>query len=108
MSRLLISIVCAAGLLSASAIAQDSKSPNTPAAPAAATAVPKHTCKQPERPSQFASENQQKVFIKEVDAYRDCLMAFRSEMNEKAKAHVEAANKAIEEFNGFAESLRKK
>lgn len=108
MSRLFTSIVCVAGLLSASAIAQDSKAPATTPAPVATAAAPKHSCKQPERPNQFATENQQKAFIKEVDAYRDCLMAFRSEMNEKAKAYVEAANKAIEEFNGFAESLRKK
>lgn len=106
MSRIFTSLVCVAGLLSASAIAQDSKAPATPAAASAPTL--KHSCKQPDRPNQFASEDQQKAFIKDVDAYRDCLMAFRSEMNTKAKAHVEAANKAIEEFNAFAESLRKK
>jgi hypothetical protein len=113
MSRRLLSILCAAGIAAVvaplqSATAQDTKSATaTPAAPASALA-PKHNCKQPERPNQFASENEQKVFIKQVDAYRDCLLAFRSEMSEKAKAYVEAGNKAIDEFNAFAGSLAKR
>lgn len=113
MSRLLNSIAYAAVVVTSaayvqSALGQDAKAPS--AAPAAATSAlaPKHTCKQPERPNQFASENEQKVFIKQVDAYRDCLLAFRSEMSEKAKAYVEAGNKAIDEFNAFAGSLAKK
>jgi hypothetical protein len=80
----------------------------TTPAPASADNLPKHSCKQPDRPGQFSTENEQRVFIKAVDTYRDCLMAFRSEMNEKAKASVEAGNKAVEEFNAFAESLRKR
>ncbi len=71
-------------------------------------AVPKHTCKQPEAPGKLGSDNQQKNFVKEMDGYRDCLISYRTEMNKLAKAHVDAANAAVEEFNDYAASLRKK
>jgi|GEM_PF-1257219 len=71
-------------------------------------AVPKHICKQPEAPGKLGSDNQQKNFVKDMDGYRDCLIAYRTEMNKLAKGHVDAANAAVEEFNDYAASLRKK
>jgi hypothetical protein len=71
-------------------------------------AVPKHTCKQPEAPGKLGSDNQQKNFVKDMDGYRDCLIAYRTEMNKLAQFHVDAANAAVEEFNDYAASLRKK
>lgn len=116
------------------AFAQESKpaspTPATPATPAAQVAapapvtpteaaapavkpshhpsVPKHTCKQPEAPGKLGSDNQQKNFVKDMDGYRDCLIAYRTEMNKLAQFHVNAANAAVEEFNDYAASLRKK
>ena len=123
-------ITCMLLVNAAFALAQETKSataPPTPAAPASAPApvtpteaaapavksphhpsVPKHTCKQPEAPGKLGSDNQQKNFVKDMDGYRDCLIAYRTEMNKLAKFHVDAANAAVEEFNDYAASLRKK
>ena len=102
----IISLLLSA-LLSMSVIAQDSKPAAPSPAPAAASA-PKHQCKSPEPPGKLASNNQQKTFMKEIDAYRDCLLAYRDDMNKQAKAAVEAANAAVEEFNAFVATLNKK
>jgi hypothetical protein len=119
-------LIASAFLIVANAptMAQETKLAPVPApAPAAAPApavapaavkpthdplVAKHSCKQPEAPGRLGSDNQQKVFVKEMDGYRDCLIAYRTEMNRLAKSHVEAANAAVEEFNDYAASLRKK
>ena len=104
-------------LLSIAALAQDTK-------PAAATttsvattnnanglpvlSVPKHKCTRPEAPGSLANNAQQKNFVKEMDGYRDCLMAYRNDMNVLAKAHVEAANAAVGEFNDYIATVNKK
>jgi hypothetical protein len=43
-----------------------------------------------------------------MDGYRDCLMAFRNDMNKLAQAHIDAANAAIDEFNSFVNMINKK
>lgn len=120
-------VACTLFVTTSLVVAQETKPAapaTTPAAPAAAVAssapaapavkpphhpsVPKHTCKQPEAPGGLASDNQQKNFVKEMDSYRDCLIAYRGEMNKLAQHHVNAANAAVEEFNDYAASLRKK
>jgi pyruvoyl-dependent arginine decarboxylase (PvlArgDC) len=94
------------------AIAQDATKPaataEKAAAPVAATEkaieAPKHGCKKPENPGKLASERQQATFRKEIDGYRDCLTAYREQMNKTAKV-VEAANGAIQEFNDYVTEL---
>jgi CHASE3 domain sensor protein len=109
---------CIFVLASSTAIAQEAKSEvkaetktEAKAEPKAAEmhpAVPKHKCTRPEPISKLSSDTQQKNFVKEVDTYRDCLMAYRNDMNKLAKSSVDAANAAIEEFNAYATSLSKK
>ena len=70
--------------------------------------APKHKCAQPAALDKVSSDTQQKNFVKEVDAYRDCLIAFRNDMNKLAKANVDAGNAAVEEFNAYVASLNKK
>jgi hypothetical protein len=70
--------------------------------------VPKHACVRPETPAKFENEGQQKIFVKQMDGYRDCLMAYRNDMNKIAQAHIDAANAAIEEFNHYVSSINKK
>jgi hypothetical protein len=67
--------------------------------------MPKHSCKKPENPGKLASERQQAQFRKDIDSYRDCLTAFREQMNRQAKVYVEAANGAIQEFNDYVTEL---
>ena len=62
----------------------------------------------PDAPGKFESDGQQKLFVKQVDGYRDCLMAFRNDMNKLAQAHIDAANAAIEDFNSFVNTINKK
>lgn len=71
-------------------------------------ATPKHKCAQPIALDKISSDTQQKNFVKEVDAYRDCLIAFRHDMNRLARANVDAGNAAVEEFNAYVASLNKK
>jgi hypothetical protein len=70
--------------------------------------VPKHNCVRPEAPAKFDNDGQQKIFVKQMDGYRDCLMAYRNDMNKIAQAHIDAANAAIEEFNSYVSSINKK
>jgi hypothetical protein len=86
------------------ASAQDTKPPEK----ATAAAVPKHNCMRPDAPGKFESDGQQKLFVKQMDGYRDCLMAFRNDMNKLAQAHIDAANAAIDEFNSFVNMINKK
>ncbi len=70
--------------------------------------VPKHNCVRPDAPAKFENDGQQKIFVKQMDGYRDCLMAYRNDMNKVAQAHIDAANAAIEEFNSYVSSINKK
>lgn len=67
--------------------------------------MPKHSCKKPEHPGKLASERQMATFRKDIDGYRDCLTAFREQMNRQAKVYVDAANGAIQEFNDYVTEL---
>jgi len=67
--------------------------------------VPKHKCARPDLPGKFENEAQQQAFVKQMDSYRDCLMAYRNEMNKLAQAHIAAANGAIDEFNAFVKTV---
>jgi len=95
-------------LASFGAIAQDKKAPEKATGATASTAVPKHNCVRPDAPGKFESDGQQKLFVKQVDGYRDCLMAFRNDMNKLAQAHIDAANAATEDFNSFVNTINKK
>lgn len=74
----------------------------------ATVSVPKHKCERPEMPTKFETEAQQQAFVKQMDGYRDCLMAYRNEMNKLAQAHIAAANGAIDEFNAFVKAVNSK
>ncbi|MFM7294455.1 MAG: hypothetical protein ACKO1K_06550 [Burkholderiales bacterium] len=95
-------------LASFGAIAQDKKAVEKATSATVSTAVPKHNCVRPDAPGKFESDGQQKLFVKQVDGYRDCLMAFRNDMNKLAQAHIDAANGAIEDFNSFVNTINKK
>jgi len=102
--HLLAAVALVALVATMNAFAQDAKIPEK----AATSSVPKHGCVRPDAPAKFESDAQQKIFVKQMDGYRDCLMAYRNEMNKVAQAHIDAANGAIEEFNSFVSAINKK
>ena len=106
LSRVTLSVFLA--LSSFATIAQDTKVPEKAAAATVSTSVPKHNCARPDAPGKFESDGQQKLFVRQMDGYRDCLMAFRNDMNKLAQAHIDAANAAIDEFNSFVNMINKK
>ncbi len=95
-------------LVATTASAQDKPVEKVEKAEKAASTVPKHGCVRPDAPAKFENDGQQKIFVKQMDGYRDCLMAYRNEMNKVAQAHIDAANAAIEEFNSYVNTINKK
>ena len=102
--RLPVTVALVALVAAINVSAQEAKAPEK----VAASSVPKHNCARPDAPAKFESDGQQKIFVKQMDGYRDCLMAYRNDMNKVAQAHIDAANGAIEEFNGFVSAINKK
>lgn len=87
-----------AALLAGAAAAQA----NTP------TDVPKHKCEpKPQLPGQrmMQEPNVAKSFKREVDAYRACMKAYADERQAIAKAHTDAGNAAINEYNDTMKAL---
>jgi len=78
---------------------------SAPVADKSAEVIPKHKCARPDLPAKFENDAQQRAFVKQMDGYRDCLMAYRNEMNKLAQAHIAAANGAIDEFNAFVKTV---
>lgn len=88
----------------ATALAQDTKS----AAASGTASVPKHSCKRPEKPADTADTATQRTFRREVDGYRECLMSYGEDMRAAAKAHMDAGNAAIKEFNDYVDQVQSK
>lgn len=66
------------------------------------TDIPKHKCEpKPQLPGarMMQEPNVSKNFKRDVDAYRACMKAYADERAAAAKAHTEAGNSAINEYN---------
>jgi hypothetical protein len=110
----LLALSC--GALPATVAAQQPAAPAVPAAPAAAPApnLPKHSCVKPgEHPGRLASDTQQRLWTRSVNAYLECLKKFVTEeqaiakpLIEQSKPHIEAANLAIDEYNKSSKEFR--
>ncbi|BCD83699.1 hypothetical protein PSm6_01060 [Pseudomonas solani] len=72
----------------------------------AESATPHHDCKRPDVPAQFRDEAHRDQFTRDVDSYNKCITAFVTEQNEAVRKHREAALKATEEWNAFANSMK--
>jgi hypothetical protein len=78
-----------------------------PAAPSQPAAVAPHGCpKAGEHPGRLASDNQRRAWVKNANAYLECLKKYINEHQgaynaaiEKAKPHMDAANATIDEYN---------
>lgn len=73
------------------------------------TDVPKHKCDpKPQLPGarMMQEGNTAKNFQREVDAYRACMKAYADERAAAVKAHTEAGNSAINEYNETMKALQ--
>ena len=79
-----------------------------PAAPAAptVTVAPAKCEPKPEYPGRLASDTRNKVFEKEMKAYKDCMNAYLEERKATIKANEVAANAAIEEHNTVMKKIQ--
>ena len=71
--------------------------------------VPKHKCEpKPQMPMRaLMSDNAtRKKFQREVDEYKNCMKAYADERAAAAKAHTEAGNAAIGEYNETMKALQ--
>jgi hypothetical protein len=77
--------------------------------PAAAPEVPRHKCEpKPVLPGQrmMADESVRKRFQRDLEAYKTCMKAFADERAAAAKAHTDAGNAAINEYNDTMKALQ--
>jgi hypothetical protein len=91
----------AAALLACSAVAAHAQQ-------AAAPEVPKHKCEsKPQAPMRaMASDTAaRKKFQREIEEYKNCMKAYSDERAAAAKAHNEAGNAAINEYNETMKAL---
>ena len=97
-----------AGLLVLLATAATVAVAQTPApAAAAAPVVPPAKCEpKPEYPGRLASDTRNKVFEREMKAYKDCMNAYLDERKAAIKANEVAANAAIEEHNAVMKKVQ--
>ena len=96
-------ITFAAGVLLAGACAMAQA--QQPPAPE----VPKHKCEpKPTLPGQrmMADASVRKRFQKEIDDYKNCMKVYADERAVAAKAHTDAGNAAINEYNDTMKALQ--
>ena len=69
---------------------------------AAGAPIPKPSCgDKPEYPGKLAmqSDLRRNAFKRDVDKYKECVMAFVEDHKAQQKAHFDAANNAIQDYN---------
>jgi len=71
--------------------------------------IPKHKC-EPKPvlpgPRMMQEPNVRKNFQRDVDAYKECMKAYADERATAAKAHTDAGNTAINEYNATMKALQ--
>jgi hypothetical protein len=80
-----------------------------PAAEAAPTEVPPHKCEpKPKLPGPTMRQDKMVVrrFQRDVDQYRDCMKAYADERQAASKAHTDAGNAAIGEYNATMKAIQ--
>ena len=71
--------------------------------------VPRHRCEprpQMPGPRMMSDDSVRKRFQREVDAYKNCMKAYADERAAAAKAHTDAGNAAIGEYNETMKALQ--
>ena len=76
---------------------------------AAPPEVPKHKCEpKPQMPmrTMMAEPATRKRFQREIDEYKNCMKGYADERAAAAKAHTDAGNAAINEYNETMKALQ--
>ena len=79
------------------------------AQPPAPPEVPRHKCEpkpQLPGPRMMSDDSVRKRFQREIDAYKSCMKAYADERAAAAKAHTDAGNAAIGEYNDTMKALQ--
>lgn len=63
---------------------------------------PSHSCSKPYKPYEFTNQYQLDSFNDEVETYKRCITSFVDEQNDAVRAHQDAAEVAIDEWNRYA------
>ena len=76
--------------------------------PVPAPDVPKAKCEKPVQPMQAMMQDAstRKRFQRDIDIYKTCMKAYADERGAAAKAHTEAGNAAINEYNETIKALQ--
>lgn len=71
--------------------------------------IPRHKC-EPKPvlpgPRMMQDSSVRKRFQSDIDAYKDCMKAYADERQAAAKAHTDAGNAAINEYNDTMKALQ--
>jgi len=99
MDRITFALAALLALAAASAGAQH---------PAQAPEVPKQKCEKPQQPmrAMMQDANTRKKFQREIDTYKACMKAYADDRAAAAKAHTDAGNAAITEYNETIKALQ--
>lgn len=63
--------------------------------------MPRNTCYKPSKPYQFNNQWDLDRFKDDVETYRDCINNFIDDQNREAQTHLDAARKALDEWDNF-------
>lgn len=103
-----VSFALCACIAACSALAEDKPTP-------AQVQIPPAGCEKPGDPPLQPSYEQQKRYDKKRDDYKECVMKYVADMKQRADAEFEAgkkyqdaANGAIEDYNGWASQFNAK
>lgn len=66
---------------------------------------PSHSCRKPVKPFRFDSQWERQNFLDDVDRYKGCIKEFVEEQKEAVRAHEQAAEDAVDEWNSFVRTL---
>ena len=95
--------LAAAAVLACACAAANAQQPAPPAD------IPKHKCEpKPTLPGQRMAQEQsvRKRFQADLDNYKNCMKAYADERAAAAKAHTDAGNAAINEYNETMKALQ--
>jgi hypothetical protein len=81
---------------------------------ASASKIAPHSCEKPgEHPGRLASDNQRRNWVRNANAYLECLKKYALEhqnaakpLLDQAQPHIDAANAAIDEHNKAANAFK--
>ena len=96
------SALIAAAVVACAAVAAQAQQAATPE-------VPKHKCEsKPQAPMRAMANDSaaRKKFQREIEEYKSCMKAYADERSAAAKAHNDAGNAAINEYNETMKALQ--